>query len=460
MKRFFSAPTMINLELTELCNVKCRHCYNFWRDENMGSVTMDREQVDRTVDRFHEARVFHVGLSGGEPFAKFDILEYAIHKFAEKGITINLNSSLMLATDELIQRLAATGNIEHILTSLVSCSPAVTDFAMNQAGAFDRVVAGIKTTVRNGLRVSANMVVTRQTKDQVYDTAMLAAEIGCQKMFVTRAVPPVYVDTSEEDNYTLTPEEVKKSLDDALQAKEDSGMMIGTLVSYPLCFLGDLRKYEDFVGRGCPSQSGNRMSINPDGEAHVCVHEDESYGNIFETPIQEIFQKRARKWHDGSFHYSGCTGCEYLDVCEAGCRMIALGQNGDHTEKDPLFVGPNAVTRKLNTVRDSEIFEKMKSGFSFFAPKRLRFREEGGFYLLNIRWGNTLAVPWEVGEFLLKYRDSGAEFTLDDFGQERQELLAYLFDKDAVESHYYLGRERKSLEGLGLRIEDLDLVAV
>ena len=73
---------MINLELTELCNVKCRHCYNFWRDENMGSVTMDREQVDRTVDRFHEARVFHVGLSGGEPFAKFDILEYAIHKFA------------------------------------------------------------------------------------------------------------------------------------------------------------------------------------------------------------------------------------------------------------------------------------------------------------------------------------------------------------------------------------------
>ena len=140
--------------------------------------------------------------------------------------------------------------------------------------------------------------------------------------------------------------------------------------------------------------------------------------------------------------------------------MIALGQNGDHTEKDPLFVGPNAVTRKLNTVRDSEIFEKMESGFSFFAPKRLRFREEGGFYLLNIRWGNTLAVPWEVGEFLLKYRDSGAEFTLDDFGQERQELLAYLFDKDAVESHYYLGRKRKNLEGLGLRIEDLDLVAV
>ncbi|PPR26426.1 MAG: hypothetical protein CFH34_00953, partial [Alphaproteobacteria bacterium MarineAlpha9_Bin4] len=34
MKRLFSAPTVVNLEITEICNVKCRHCYNFWRDES------------------------------------------------------------------------------------------------------------------------------------------------------------------------------------------------------------------------------------------------------------------------------------------------------------------------------------------------------------------------------------------------------------------------------------------
>ena len=50
-----------------------------------------------------------------------------------------------------------------------------------------------------------------------------------------------------------------------LLAKEDFGIGIGSLVSYPLCLLGDLNKYRDFVGRGCPAKSGIRMSVNADG---------------------------------------------------------------------------------------------------------------------------------------------------------------------------------------------------
>ena len=30
------APTVANLEITELCNGVCKHCYNPWRDETMG----------------------------------------------------------------------------------------------------------------------------------------------------------------------------------------------------------------------------------------------------------------------------------------------------------------------------------------------------------------------------------------------------------------------------------------
>ena len=28
-------PTVVNLEITEICNVKCKHCYNPWRDEKV-----------------------------------------------------------------------------------------------------------------------------------------------------------------------------------------------------------------------------------------------------------------------------------------------------------------------------------------------------------------------------------------------------------------------------------------
>jgi MoaA/NifB/PqqE/SkfB family radical SAM enzyme len=75
MKKLLSAPTAINLELTEICNVKCRHCYNFWRDESIGTVSITEEKFDLIIDRLLDAGVFYVILTGGEPFAKFNLLE-------------------------------------------------------------------------------------------------------------------------------------------------------------------------------------------------------------------------------------------------------------------------------------------------------------------------------------------------------------------------------------------------
>ena len=43
--RIFNAPTVVNLEVTELCNAKCRHCYNPWREESMGVNSFDDHRV-------------------------------------------------------------------------------------------------------------------------------------------------------------------------------------------------------------------------------------------------------------------------------------------------------------------------------------------------------------------------------------------------------------------------------
>ena len=48
------------------------------------------------------------------------------------------------------------------------------------------------------------------------------------------------------DESHLPNAEETKIVNQAIQAKKDFGIMIGTLVSYPLCF-GDLEKYADFV---------------------------------------------------------------------------------------------------------------------------------------------------------------------------------------------------------------------
>ena len=417
--------------MTEICNIACRHCYNFWREDGVGSISLDEDRIDRLVEKFREAGIFHVILSGGEPFAKFEVLEHAISTLLRNNISVSCNSNLMLATEDRIKRLAAAG-LDHILTSLPSGDPSTCDHIMNQVGTFDKVVKGIKETVAGGIRVSANMVLMRRNLGQVYQTAELLSELGVQKLFFTRSVPPVY-QSQPDTELDVGPEEMKDALDAALQAKADFGIQVGSLVSYPLCFLGDLEKYADFVGRGCPSQSGHRMSINATGDIHACVHEDEGYGNVFESPLAEVYQTRMRKWHDQRFYYEGCRGCEYIEVCESGCSMMALGHYGSYKEKDPLFVGPQGITKHFKVADNTEILDSMNAGMTFSAPKRLRFRKEDGFYLLSIQWANVITIPTTIAEFLISHQASSEVFTLEDFGREHRDLLVGLFFKDAVE---------------------------
>ena len=74
--------------------------------------------------------------------------------------------------------------------------------------------------------ISANMVILRNNMDKIYDTGKLASELGCDKFFITRAVPPSYSETfksenPEEDIYSLSHEETKNCLDEVLRVKKD-----------------------------------------------------------------------------------------------------------------------------------------------------------------------------------------------------------------------------------------------
>ena len=70
---------------------------------------------------------------------------------------------------------------------------------MQSKNSLKKIIDGIKCCIRNGVRVSANMVVTKDNKHRVFETGKLMAELGCSKFFVTRAVPPVYSEISKNN---------------------------------------------------------------------------------------------------------------------------------------------------------------------------------------------------------------------------------------------------------------------
>jgi len=455
MNDLLSAPSAINLELTDVCNVKCRHCYNFWREEGDQTSFLTRDELDRFIDIFVDAGIFHVVLTGGEPFTNFEVLEYGIKKLLANNISVSCNSNLMLNNEVRSKRLVDAG-LDHILTSLNSHDPETNDYMVHQKGAYKKIINGIEVAVKNGIRISVNMIVSEKNKDHVYKTAKLCHNLGCQKIFGTRTVPSVNESKDGETEFHLLRNDAIHTLEQLVKAKEDTGIMIGTLVSYPLCFLSDLERYKDFVGRGCPAQRGQVIGINANGESHACVHESESYGNIFDIGIYKVYENM-QKWHNGSYKYNGCDGCRYIDVCQSGCRLFARAYFGSLDQKDILMQSKDSFSSHYEIVYDSHIYKMISDGLKFFVPKRLRFRKENGFYLLNIRWANTIKVSNSIAEFLLKYRGSGETFDINDFGIGKRETLAMLFFKDAIESKEAKYEDLRNKFGLSVDPVDLSL---
>ena len=160
---------------------------------------------------------------------------------------------------------------------------------------------------------------------------------------------------------------------------------------------------------------------------------DPLVANVFEIGLREVF-KGASEWRDKSYYYEGCKGCDYIDVCQTGCRMDAFAAGGKMNGKDPLFKGKEFIFKPYKFVQDPDTIKRIKEGARISVPKRIRWRKEDGFHLLNIRWANTIEVEDNVAVFLKRYQNSKKTFTIKDFGEGGEEELANLIYKDAVVS--------------------------
>jgi radical SAM protein with 4Fe4S-binding SPASM domain len=348
----------------------------------------------------------------------------------KNNISTSLNSNLMLATEEKMLHLRKLG-LDHVLTSWFSYFPTETDEITTYKGSYQKIIDGIKATVKAGIRVSANTICTQHNKGTIYKSGKFLHKLGVSQFFAHRVIPPAYDREDKEKQHYITQEQAKESLDDLLKLKEETGMSVGTLINYPLCMLGDLEKYQDFVGRGCPTQSGHRFNINSNGDTHGCVMEDKNYGSVYDVGLEKAYANTV-KWRNESYLFEGCKGCHYIDVCHSGCRMHAFSATGKMDGKDPLMPGKEFITKPFKFKNHKELIKKISDNSNIYVPERIRFRKEDGFYLMNIRWANTIEISEEEAEFFIKIKQSKHSFKPKEFHGTKTRL-ADLLSKDALE---------------------------
>jgi len=164
------------LEITQSCNLTCRHCYTDSGPHLPTSNGMRIADWSRAMDEARAAGCKRLQFIGGEPTVHeglVEMIEHAKHtgfRFCE----VFTNATLL--TDELVDTFKR--HRVHVATSFYSSEPRTHDQITAQEGSFDRTIEGIKKLVRNRIPVRAGVILLEENATHLKKARKLLRQLG------------------------------------------------------------------------------------------------------------------------------------------------------------------------------------------------------------------------------------------------------------------------------------------
>jgi radical SAM protein with 4Fe4S-binding SPASM domain len=277
------------------------------------------------------------------------------------------------------------------------------------------------------------MVLTKTNLDLLEETAELSKTLGISTFCATKALPNI--STSNNREFLLNTNEAIDSINRIDSVSHKLDLPVDVLGCYPKCLLAKTNAFERFANRACVAGC-TTLTIGPDGKVRPCSHIDRSYGNIFEEPLKNIWD-RMDDWKTNKFVPEECSNCSLFNMCRGGCR-VNNPQNDLHCldyYADVEYLKAKNFEIKLLNKNRARVSAPLGP---FIVNPDVNFREEsfgflifGGSQKMIIQFVNQKA-----GSYLKCQKENGREFTVIDFvessgakTEEDKEKVKELFSK-------------------------------
>lgn len=173
----FAAPLMVVWNLTQACNLRCRHCYqNATAHPAPDELTLDEKL--KAVDQMGAAGVPFLAIAGGEPLVSKDLWP-VLERARERRIHVSLATNGTLLTRANVARLIAAG-VKYVEISVDSIRPEEHDSFRGLTGAWSQAIAGIRNSVEAGVRTGFAACFTKWNVEKVDETVEFAIALGCR----------------------------------------------------------------------------------------------------------------------------------------------------------------------------------------------------------------------------------------------------------------------------------------
>lgn len=322
------APLLVQVELTEACNLKCRFCYNSQQPKY-------NRNVFKMLDVLAEQGVMQVTLTGGEPLMHpdfFKILSYATKKFPN--VMILSNGALM--NERVVEEISDSGVMS--VSVSIHGDREIHDSLTGIIGSYEKSMNAIKKYLAVGKTpIASNFVLNAYNVNVLEKTAKTFHEIGLNFMTITRFVP---VGIGKSASFLeINSSDMIKAMEFADKfMKEYENPHIEFAEAIPHCAVP---KHLEYLANTC-SYGYDRFYVDVNGDMMVCgLSRIPLGGNILTTPISEI---KKNSFAFNSFISNehvpeNCARCHIFEKCHGGCRAAAMRTGEWRKTKDSFCCG-------------------------------------------------------------------------------------------------------------------------
>lgn len=325
-----SAPLYLVWEINRQCNARCLHCYSDSGPDADEAGILTAKELRLIAQQLIDARVIHVGISGGEPLLRDECVEI-VRLLSSGGIFVSLATNGKMLSPELARNLKSAG-LDSVTVSLDSHRPELHNWIRDSKGLFEAANRGIDYLREVGLDVVVGMTAMRYNFSELDSMCEYLVTRDISSLNITGFVP-VGRGKPEHD---LTGEQLRSFLDTA--------MVLGNQYEGKLAIMWhDCRfalldqQFSDFSFKGCGA--GNTTArITYDGKVTPCSTLPIESGDLRRDLFSDIWRnsRHLQEIRDrrNICPDSNCGRCEHLAAC-GGCRSTSYGYSNDPWGDNP-----------------------------------------------------------------------------------------------------------------------------
>ena len=324
------APEIIGWEITNQCNLTCKHCFTAAGKRAHGEMTT--AECRAVIDSMAAIVVETIGWTGGEPLLRDD-LEELIAYAAQKKIRSTITTNAVLLDRPRAARLKEAGN-RAIQISIDGSTPERNRRMRGTTDAeFDKILDAIRFCREMKMRITLATVLGRENLDDAPAMLELAAR---EQVDLIRfcCYAPVGRGKRKDVQARFSFDSAVKELYQFIKlANAQDSVMVDWDVGF-----GPLPP--DYTFHECVAGK-ETFYLKATGDIYPCTsltYAQFLVGNVRQTPLEDLWQSPKMAGatdHSRDCIQGYCRTCDNLAACRGGCRGVVLAHTGDLTASFP-----------------------------------------------------------------------------------------------------------------------------